>query len=77
MSNFTLALMLTTERGRWLTRDLVLGAIDYNIKTKEVSVNYEVVSATLVERCSHLFDSKDIAYYKVKIYLFWLESKCI
>ena len=57
--------MLSTPRGRVLTRELVIATIN-KYGAQHIHVGYDIVSDLLRRKCSSFFGPSDVAFYRVK-----------
>ncbi|KAI9496976.1 Non-repetitive/WGA-negative nucleoporin C-terminal-domain-containing protein [Zychaea mexicana] len=63
MQTLTLESMLSTPRGRVLTRELVIGTIN-KYGAAHSHVGYDIVSDVLRKKCSSFFGPSDVAFYR-------------
>ena len=65
VQTLTLESMLSTPRGRVLTRELVIATIN-KYGAQHIHVGYDIVSELLRRKCSSFFGPSDVAFYRVK-----------
>ncbi|KAI9246692.1 Non-repetitive/WGA-negative nucleoporin C-terminal-domain-containing protein [Phascolomyces articulosus] len=63
VQNLTLDQMLSTPRGRVLTRELVIATIN-KYGAQHMHVGYDIVSDVLRRKCSSFFGPSDVAFYR-------------